>query len=486
MLKRTIHKTWLFVVQICMILITVSCIDDELVDKRDNGRITFSVTDVKNSTTSSESKSDTTTMPQALKKRQQVEIGNRELTLSFDIEENNDYSQSAQKPATRGAAFDNGSHRITKMYATAISHTGDGGNTYFKDVEVNISDSRGATDYYWPSGKLSFFAHACSKETVTIDPQFERIGGVCQGSFDYTLPSASTGKDKKDATNQPDIIFAITPDCEYNANPNVSLVFHHALSAIVFKVGRMPEGVFIKSIAINGVYSSGSCAMTAKENNNISYVWSYNGLSQNGIYTEDIKADAVTGAQMGDEESVFMMLPQTMGNNTRFDFVFSINGTEYTLSKEFNTFITQWEPDKKYIFTIGLPDEIDVEIEDQVDGVVKKNVKIQNTGITVGYIRAAIVGYWINPGGLVGEMLEEEDGTYVWGSEWNQHWKRGSDGFYYHLQPVEHYDYTYPLFETYTLNEEHKDSHDKQILEMNIAVQIIPTTEKDLWPELNQ
>lgn len=480
MLKKLTHKTWLLVVQICMMSIIVSCVDDELVDKYDDGRITFNVTDIDNSPSSNESKAATDS------KRQQIKIGEQELTLLFDIEKNNDCSQSSSDPITRGAAFDNTSHRIQKMYATAISHTGDGGNIYFDNIDVNISDNKGATDRYWPSGELSFFAHACSKETVTIEPQFERVGGKCKGTFDYTLPSASSGKDKKDATNQPDIIFAITPNCQYSTAPNVSLIFHHALSAIVFKVGRMPEGVFIKSIAINGVYSSGSCTMTAIENNDISYEWSFNGASQNGIYTENINANAVLGAQIGDEESVFMMLPQTMGNNTRFDFVFSINGTEYVLSKEFNSFITEWEPDKKYIFTIGLPDEIGVDIEDQVDGVVKKNVAIQNTGITAGYVRAAIIGYWINPGGLVGEMLEDEDGTFVWGIEWNQHWKKGSDGFYYHLLPVEHNAYTYPLFETYTLNEEHKDSHDKQVLEMNLAVQIIPTAEKNLWPELNQ
>ena len=107
--------------------------------------------------------------------------------------------------------------------------------------------------------------------------------------------------------------------------------------------------------------------------------------------------------------------------------------------------------------------------------------------MTTGYIRAAIVGYWVNPDGIVGDALSAADGTFVWGSKWNTYWKKGADGFYYHLLPVNAKEYTvYPLFEKFTLNEANKMNHTSQELEMNLIVQIIPVDEKSLWPELNQ
>ena len=140
------------------------------------------------------------------------------------------------------------------------------------------------------------------------------------------------------------------------------------------------------------------------------------------------------------------------------------------------------------MFTIGLPDEIEVEVEDQVVGAVKKNVTITNTGSSPGYIRAAIIGYWVNNKGDITMPWLESDGEFVWGSQWSQYWKKGSDGFYYYLRPVPAKTATaYPLFETYTLNTSTNigTNHAFLTLELNIAVQIILEKDKALWPEIS-
>lgn len=450
------------------VLVNLSC-QEEFKAEEPGNKICFKVSNDTEARTKGEQKSRT------------LEAAGQKFSVTLEAGKEAEGLQ--KEPATRGAAYDNGTYLIPSITVSAISEDGDGGNIFFKDEEVSIQEGTGTSERFWPITRLSFLAYSVSKNGINIDPEFTRENGECSASFSYTLPAAMTEGTIKDATNQPDIVFAITPDL---AGPStVDLVFHHALSAINFVIGKMPEDVYIKSIAIGGVYNEGDCSMTAAAGKDIDFVWTFDGGEQDGIYTEELNADAVEGEMMGDDEATFMMLPQTMSDDTKFIMTFSIEGREYVMEKAFNDFIPSWEADKKYVFRIGLSDEIDVEVDDNVEGFVKNNVTIQNTGIATGYIRAAIVGYWVNSSGKVCAPLDNSEGTFAYGSEWNTYWKKGNDGFYYHLLPVEHNEYTYPLFSSYTLNESVKESHITQTLEIDIAVQIIPISEKAVWSELD-
>ena len=428
-------------------------------------------------------------------RKSSLDAGNITLDLGIDtiglylaIEEN-DNLFCLDDMQTKGSSFDNSSRPISSIDVTAIVENNTGGNLYFTE-NISISGGKGYSDRFWPEKKLSFFAYAASKDNVAVNPSFQRQEGICKGNFSYTLPAASTSATKKDATNQPDIVFAITPDQAKTSTGGVDLVFHHALSALIFKVGSVPEGVNLNSITIDGVYTSGLCNMisTSDKPNDIEFVWTYGNTNlQNGTYTENIGAKAIPGEQLGTSETIFMMLPQVMGPNTRLLISFSINGHEYLTEKAFKDIISSWEADKKYIFTISLPSKVDVEVEDMVVGRVKKDVSIQNTGSISGYIRAAIVGFWVNNKGDIVAPWLSTDGEFVWGSNWNSNWKLGRDGFYYHLSPVSAYGFTYPLFESYTLktSTEIGSLNAFQTLELDIITQIISEEEKYLWNELD-
>ena len=410
------------------------------------------------------------------------------LSIGLSVEDNNDML-CLDGVQTRGSAFDNDSHQIPSIHVTAIVENGDGGNLFFTE-NVSVSGGKGNSERFWPEKKLSFFAYSVSKDNVSVEPVFVREDGECKGSFDYALPAAQTVSPVKDATNQPDVVFAITPDQSKTDGGAVDLVFHHALSALIFKVGNVPEGVILNSITIDGVYTSGTCNMISADDkpNDIKFVWTYgNGKLQNGTYTEDIGVQAVPGEQIGTSETVFMMLPQVMGPDTRLLISFSKNGREYLMEKAFQEIVSSWEPDKKYIFRISLPFNVDVEVEDAVVGTLKKDVSIQNTGSISGYIRAAIVGFWVNNKGDVVAPWLSTDGEFVWGSNWSFHWKLGSDGFYYHLSPVSANQFTYPLFESYILktSTEIGSQNAFQTLELDIITQIISEEDKYLWTELN-
>ena len=456
-------------------MLTTSSCREEIEVKEPDDRISYNVANHSDATTKSQEEEKTVTF----------EVAGQKISLSMTECDNRE-----ENLATRGAAYDNSTNPIPSIIVSAIAESGNGGSLYFSGDKVDVLGGHGTGERFWPEQKLSFMAYAVSKEGITIDPEFSRSDSKCFAEFDYTLPAAAVSGAKKDATAQPDIVFAITPD---KAGPtDVDLVFHHALSAINFKIGQMdPDKILIKSIAIKGVYKGGHCHLTQSGANDIAFSWAYDGQSQNGHYTEDINMTVDSsdgddnGTLMNDTEATFMMLPQSLSDATKFVMTFSIEGREYTLEKAFNTIVSSWEADKKYVFKIGLPDEIDVDIEDQVEEFIKKDVTIQNTGVATGYIRAAIIGYWVSSStGRICDPWRDDEGTFVFGNEWNSNWKKGVDGFYYHLKPVEHNGFTYPLFNTYTINDQAIVQHANHTLEIDLAVQIIPISEKSVWPEL--
>mgnify|MGYP002516916340 CR=1 FL=1 len=408
------------------------------------------------------------------------EINGRALSLSFNEPEEESLSDNA---TTRGAALDNTTNPIREIMVTALR---DNGELYFKDAVVSISDNHGISQLFWPQEPLSFFASTASKEGVSLNPTYTRSGERCEGAFDYSLPDADLASPKRDATAQPDLLFAITPDRSLSTSSEVHLTFHHALSAVLFKVGTMPDGVRLKSISLGGLYGSGHCEMVDLGNEELQFSWSYSGRSQTATYTEEFDQEAVSGELMGSAETIFMMLPQTMGNQTMLRLGFTMDGVDYTFEKLLKEIIPAWEPDKKYIFTIGLPDKIDVEIDDQVEGNLKHEVTITNTGVATGYVRAAIVGYWRNAMGEVSEAWSTSDGEFSYAANWSTYWRRGSDGFYYYQLPLAHgHETECRLFESYTLYDAVSNAHVGQTLEIDLAVQIIPIASKSLWSELD-
>lgn len=74
-------------------------------------------------------------------------------------------------------------------------------------------------------------------------------------------------------------------------------------------------------------------------------------------------------------------------------------------------------------------------VEDFKDGV-KSNVKIQNTGDTTAWIRAAVVITWQDESGNVYGQAPVEGSDYSINYS-NTDWVAGDDGFYYYTEPVE-------------------------------------------------
>jgi hypothetical protein len=219
----------------------------------------------------------------------------------------------------------------------------------------------------------------------------------------------------------------------------------------------MPGETYLNSIAIDGVYSSGVCNMTAADDNDVDFEWTFSGKTQNSKYTEDIHKTPVWGEQMGGQEAVFMMIPQIMGNDTKLILSFTVEGEPFTLEKNFKDIISSWEADKKYVFTIGIPSGVKVEVEDQVsvDKTIKSNLAITNTGYEAIYVRATIYGEWVSVYGedevVVGPWNMETEGQFnnFNTTDW---FLCPADGYYYYKKPLGVGAEAVDLFESYKLN----------------------------------
>lgn len=480
-----------------ILVCAASCRDDDLLPGADtDGRIAFmlaeSVVPVSRAVTGYGNDSTAVVTPVSIP----LHVASDTIGLTFAMEPNCEVPV-AGKPLTRGIQFDEHTNRVTEFHVTAFR---DNGSTFFDEGDEYITldvSGVGTTKYHWPQGKLSFCAYTTSKGITWVDgfnPVFNKntAESGLSGSFTYALPKTDN---KDDAINQPDLVFAMSPDhSKTTPSTPVELLFHHALSAIVFKVGTMPEDVTLQSITIENVYSSGSCNMTSGKKSgdseegdyeNVVFTWELSG-EQTWTYTQTLKGQKAEKDDLfgKSEEFTFLLLPQQMANNTQFKLEFKIGEEAYTLTHAFKDVVDAWWADTKYIFVIGLNGEVDVDVDDKVVDAVKQDLQIRNTGIATGYIRAAIVGYWVDKdtGDIVAAWDEENDGNFEWGDDWETYWEKGTDGFYYHKAPVEHNGLTSPLFETYTLKED-LSGHDNQTLKLSIVAQIVIADKvKEAWP----
>ena len=313
---------------------------------------------------------------------------------------------------------------------------------------------------YWPNNPgdvISFYGHALYNDQGTftsyaIDKEKQSL------SFSYALPAAETDADKNDAVNQPDLIFAIAKDqTKPTVTDKVELVFHHALSAILFKIGNLSEEVMIKDISLKSVSTSGDCTYQEGKDG-LEFVWENQNTDGNYTQAFNVKKTGTGNQLISTGEKLFMMIPQDL-DEAVLKIKFKVGEKVHTLDcpLDMEGFPQAWNPDTKYTYIISTTGLIDVEVDDDCTPTIKSNVKIQNTGLSPAYIRATVVGYWVNEAGIiVRQWKPDEDGTFDWESEggiWSEKWTKGADGFYYHKEIVQPSGYTFPLFDTYTLKE---------------------------------
>lgn len=403
-------------------------------------------------------------------------IGEDSLYLEVKEEENNRpfYTATEDTVESRGASYDTEKQPLKSFFLTAFLEDG---AQFMKDEEVTKSgDNWGYSPIkYWPQNQaVHFFGYARSMENGTLGNHIytrDKENGSYAHTFDYTIPSCS-------AKEQPDLIVAITPNqTKQSINGKVMMSFKHALSAIVFKVGEVPNETKLKSITFSKLYASG----TGQIDQTNAITWSNTG-DADAVYTQTFDMDVTdrnadgtkteTVVSTKDQETCFMMIPQEFKEDATkedatitFSFAIGPNGgKDYTVEMKLKEILKIWEASKLYTFTIKLPDHVDVEvIEDFTEGSnVKENVHISNTSVSKIYVRATVVGCWVNtngdalaswiaPDNINATAPEGADGEFVLPYGWSDYWLVGNDGYYYYIYPISYGENTTELFDSYTL-----------------------------------
>lgn len=402
--------------------------------------------------------------------------GNDSLFITATVSEMPEPSRIGTKAE---AKTEDGSDRPEHFHITAFKD--DAQEPYLRSFSVETENNWESYSpmLYWPYKyeALHFFAWAYNISCEIISPSYS-VGEQFTAEFNYTIPSSET--QENDAEVQPDLIFAIAPSQKESDDP-VNLRFVHALSAVEFKIGTIGDATVVKSvIKINNILSKGHCTITHPVTPaNIRWTPQYPLDS----YSQTVK-DGVP----------FMIVPQSLdatGAEFQIDITIGDITHEFT-AKKLSELTPEWETNKKYTYTINKGGEVRVGVRDNVSGTVKNNVKIQNTGFSTSYIRAAIVGYWsVTKEDGTEEIVASWDindtgtGTLTKASDWSSWWTM-KDGFYYYKATVAPGEYTHPLFDKYELTKTAGPVSGSQ-LKINIAVQAVEQAAGEaLWQEALQ
>ena len=205
------------------------------------------------------------------------------------------------------------------------------------DDDINgIEMSKNGTGYnasgvYWPgaSNKATFFAVApkdCSGASITANSGGPKIT--------YTVPQA--------VSSQEDLLVAVEKDvtCDGKHAPN-PLTFNHALAAIKFEVGEVPEGFSISNVEISGVYNKGELSSF----DNLEWTnQSIDGTVEN-TYT-------ISGSELS---NVLFLMPQTFPDGAEIKVTFSDGSNPHEFSaklKDDNN--TSWKAGHQYTYKLSV------------------------------------------------------------------------------------------------------------------------------------
>lgn len=232
----------------------------------------------------------------------------------------------------------------------------DGTDAYFQNQTASYSSSlhlwETETSQYWPlDGSLTFYAYSpATASGISISAD-----GV--SATDYTIQTS--------AQMTTDLCYASATVGDCSAHPeSVPLQFSHALSQVVFRVkaaayysnAQRTVTLSMTSLSLSGIYSVGDFADGAWENQGSEHSYTLSNSSTTLTYNQSNEPETTLVCS-------YLFLPQEFGSNAAlnvgYTVVQTVSGSNYTLENSPVTIplsgnITQWEPGKKYIYTLNI------------------------------------------------------------------------------------------------------------------------------------
>lgn len=260
-------------------------------------------------------------------------------------------NSNAHRPMTRAAMQ-------TTMYdkfnvVAAVKENGNVGTQYYMDDVATKAGTNWVPSkvYYWPGSnrQLRFLAWAptdAAFQSVPTNPNATTL--------QYTTPA--------EAKNQRDIVAAATgfisnPSNDATCTP-VGLQFKHLCTAVVIKTGKQMTAGTIKSVSLKGVKNSGTYDM-------VSSAWTLTGSTADFTISPNQATTSTTpnGTDLNAGESTFMLLPQTLGADSKLEVAFhdNISGRDRILSASLNG--AEWPMGKTVTYRLSITPEYELNID---------------------------------------------------------------------------------------------------------------------------
>lgn len=260
-------------------------------------------------------------------------------------------NDNAGRPATR-AAMQTSMYNDFKVVA-AVKENGNVGTQYYMDDVATKTGTNWVPSkvYYWPGSnrQLRFLAWA------PTDASFQSVPNNPNATtLQYTTPA--------EAKNQRDIVAAATgfisnPSNDATCTP-VGLQFKHLCTAVIIKTGEQMTAGTIKSVSLKGVKNSGTYDM-------VSSAWTLNGTTTNFTISPNQATTSTTpnGTYLNAGESTFMLLPQTLGADSKLEVAFhdNISGRDRILSASLNG--AEWPMGKTVTYRLSITPEYELNID---------------------------------------------------------------------------------------------------------------------------
>lgn len=257
-------------------------------------------------------------------------------------------NSNAGRPATR-AAMQTSMYNDFKVVA-AVKENGNVGSQYYMDDVATKTGTNWVPSkvYYWPGSnrQLRFLAWA------PTDASFQSVPNNPNATtLQYTTPA--------EAKNQRDIVAAATgfisnPSNDATCTP-VGLQFKHLCTAVIIKTGEQMTAGTIKSVSLKGVKNSGTYDM-------VNSVWTLNNSTADFTILPNQATTSTTpnGTNLNAGESTFMLLPQTLGADSKLevDFHDNISGRDRILSASLNG--AEWPMGKTVTYRLSITPEYEL------------------------------------------------------------------------------------------------------------------------------
>lgn len=351
--KMNIHKLTASIAAVLLSASLFSCSSDDFFGKPESGStngISFGVSTENSAATRANKTDDGLTVA-----RYTLRSDNSADTLCVRAVVTDGIGNNANKPATRAAMQ-------TSMYdkfnvVAALKENGTIGTQLFMNETATKTNTNWvpAHTYYWPGSnrQLRFLAWAPTDAVFQSVPNSPNTT-----TLQYTTPA--------EAKNQRDLVAAATDFIDSPANNGtctpVSLNFKHLCTAVIIKTGETMTAGTIKSVSLKGVKNSGTYDM-------VNSAWTLTDSKADFTISPNQATTSTTpnGTDLNAGESTFMLLPQTLGADSKLEVEFhdNISGKDRILTASLNG--AKWPMGKTVTYRLSITPEYELKFTSTPD-----------------------------------------------------------------------------------------------------------------------